>query len=785
MNYIHWLRHARRFVRLFLPAISLSLLSMTSTHAVSGIEMRQALMDMTSQELIDSIYLQIDSLTISSRDFSLDLQPGRLWLLTPVTIEGIDHLYGAYFEGEAKFRFEAPVETEKYQLRRFFESDSLNRFCQGILLLFSDSLAEFLLREGTVIRAGNIDAPTDKLQDEMKYITHDESKTYLFPTLKNIVQPRRRPFLLVGTRLDNGGRVIYQFDSYRREEVSLESYYNPVNIHGYYEPVCRYSVLIDENYVRMNGLDKAELQAHHFVTDVILESGCKIQASANCDFEVTASPAQLVAMRLYSELKVDSVLDERGNQIAFYRYKKKKYESSELYLFFDEPLARGDKKTIKFFYAGKIGTNYLGEYFLNVGAGWYPKYIGGSQATFNMTFRTPAKRSFISTGTLTKNETIGDTILTKWEVTRPAHNVSFNIGNFEKHRFSLEGVPPVEIHFSRNYHTSLGQYYNQTGIALGRDMERQVANDVLNSLKFYSERFGACSQEKIVVSEILSNHGEAFPGFIHLGYFTWINTDRYGYNSRFRAHEVAHQWFGVDAWYETYHDRWLSEGFAEYAALLYLRAVGGHEQFQDHLKEMRNKIFDVRKRLFSSGHQASSISMGPRATSTKTRGDHNLIVYKKGAYVLHMLRLMLLDLTTLSDAKFYAMMREWFTLQKGKEATTQDFKALTEKYVDSNMSWFFKQWVYGTELPEYEFSYELIQSESGEQIPKVEIKQKKVSDSFRMYLLIDIEIENGGHYYTRVLIDKPVLELQLPKVKQKIKKIRLNPFHAVLAKVKQ
>jgi aminopeptidase N len=44
----------------------------------------------------------------------------------------------------------------------------------------------------------------------------------------------------------------------------------------------------------------------------------------------------------------------------------------------------------------------------------------------------------------------------------------------------------------------------------------------------------------------------------------------------FRAHEVAHQWWGHGVQNGSYRDKWLSEGLAEFSALWYLQSERKH-----------------------------------------------------------------------------------------------------------------------------------------------------------------------------------------------------------------
>jgi hypothetical protein len=55
-----------------------------------------------------------------------------------------------------------------------------------------------------------------------------------------------------------------------------------------------------------------------------------------------------------------------------------------------------------------------------------------------------------------------------------------------------------------------------------------------------------------------------------------------------------------------------------------------------------------------------------------------------------------------------------------------------EKYLKEPMDWFFNEWVYGTEIPEYDFKYSLNPGEGGKTVLKVSLAQSGVSDQFVM-----------------------------------------------------
>ena len=54
-----------------------------------------------------------------------------------------------------------------------------------------------------------------------------------------------------------------------------------------------------------------------------------------------------------------------------------------------------------------------------------------------------------------------------------------------------------------------------------------------------------------------------------------------------------------------------------------------------------------------------------------------------------------------------------------------------------------------------------------------------------MYLPVEIEIDKDSKAYIRVLVDSPNFDFTLPNLPKKPKKLILNPFESVLAKVNQ
>jgi aminopeptidase N len=195
------------------------------------------------------------------------------------------------------------------------------------------------------------------------------------------------------------------------------------------------------------------------------------------------------------------------------------------------------------------------------------------------------------------------------------------------------------------------------------------------------------------------------------------------------VHEMAHQWWGHLVGWKTYHDQWLSEGFAEFSAALYLQMFDPKKW---------NTFWDLKRKWLLSknkeGHRP--VDVGPlwlnyQLNAYNEEGNSQLLIYQKGAYVLQMLREMLWDPTQKTpDARFITMMRDFVSTHAAKNASTEDFRRVVEKHMGKPMDWFFNEWVYGTETPHYDFSYQLKDGPGGKTILQVSIAQSEVSSQF-------------------------------------------------------
>ena len=139
------------------------------------------------------------------------------------------------------------------------------------------------------------------------------------------------------------------------------------------------------------------------------------------------------------------------------------------------------------------------------------------------------------------------------------------------------------------------------------------------------------------------------------------------------AHELAHQWFGdlVTETSGTHH--WLQEGFATYYALLAERDVFGDEYYNWKLYEYAQELIEQEK---AGG---SSSLLDSKSSSTT--------FYKKGAWVLHMLR------ERVGDDAFKVGVKNYLEKHQFKNVETNDFISEVEKASGEDLSDFVEAWL--------------------------------------------------------------------------------------------
>jgi len=144
------------------------------------------------------------------------------------------------------------------------------------------------------------------------------------------------------------------------------------------------------------------------------------------------------------------------------------------------------------------------------------------------------------------------------------------------------------------------------------------------------------------------------------------------------------------------------------------------------------------------------------------------------------------------DQEFRAMMHDFVDTYRLKPATTEDFKAMVEKHMMSGMDldhnhkmdWFFNEYVYGTDLPQYRFESDVNSGADGVKL-HFKLIQSGVSSDFKMLVPIYIELADGRTSKLGAMAIKgnTTAEQTVPMAKPPvgIKRVMIDYNHDVLA----
>jgi len=488
-------------------------------------------------------------------------------------------------------------------------------------------------------------------------------------------------------------------------------------------------------------------------------------------------------------LELDDALQARrvewgdGRPAAF----RKGEMSPNLWIECDPPLVGGQHYALRLDYDGPVlerSGDWLRFRTILAATRWYPWQSSNPRATFDLTFHVARPLELVCVGERASVEPGERATTSRWVTAAPVRSASFNLGFFTAYEVKDTRIPAVTVLMSSRGHAALTDSLAKEAQAPGKAMEKQVAADVANSMLFFQGRLGPAGLKQFYATELLGVHGQAFPGLIHLSTTTFHSPNPGSADALFRAHEVAHQWWGVGVAPATYHDRWLSEAFAEFSALWFVQyAAHDNRSYFGTLEEWRKLIVGNRKSAFGSGQQAGPIWLGPRTESSATEGDYGLVIYEKGAWVLHMLRNLMLDLDTMKEDRFNGLMREFFQAHQGADATTEDFRALAEKHADRDLGWFFDQWVYGTDIPKYRFAWKSARGTDSTWTVRCRVEQAGVRGGFRMPVPITVEFEGGKFTRARAWVQGVTSEFDLPPLPLEPKKVTFNDMASVLCEV--
>jgi len=763
---------------------------------------------------------QFETFTVTNLEIKRDvgtilLRSGHVSFLPAV----MGRTVKAVFVGDAQFTLTPAIALERAYLRLITEKETVDEAFSKAVFCFTDGTADEIKRQAQA--GGNEPRAHDVLSDFQKrvryrperprslveYLIAYEGENVDAEMLCDIYNPKREGFFTAYLFGQKYGDLRYYVrprgaipQMLAPEEVGLINV-NPGNER---EGVLYLAHLASEyaNRTASSDEDKRIIDAQHYRIETAIDGGGKLTATCELTFAPLAEGDRLLRFGLLQSLRVTRVTT--GEREIYFIQEPKK-EDASFYAIWPEPMVKGQQYKVTIEYQGDKVIEDAGGGNFAVGArtSWYPSVNAfNDRATFDLTFKVPKSYTLVGVGKLVKSWREENYAASQWVSEVPLAVAGFNYGAFKKKEFTDEPTKyQIEGYATAEVPEYLRGARDQIAMSPSSLSERAMV-DAQNAMRIFTNYFGEAPYGRIAITQQPQfSSGQSWPTLVYLPLSAYLDsTQRWMLLGRISTgltefveevtpHEVAHQWWGHIVGWSSYHDQWLSEGFADFSAGLFLQLT--EKNPDKYLKYWdRHREFITEKNQFGNrANDAGPIWMGLRLITFKTQSAYRQLVYPKGGYILHMLRAMMYDRKT-GDQAFIEMMHDFVKTHFNQNASTESFKRVVEKHMtpamdmDGNkrMDWFFNEWVYGTELPRYKMEYSLTPDAGGKILLKLSVTQSGVSDRFKMlvpvYLDFDGKITRLGEATVVGNSTTPEFSVMLP---QKPKRVLINAFHDVLA----
>jgi hypothetical protein len=535
-----------------------------------------------------------------------------------------------------------------------------------------------------------------------------------------------------------------------------------------------------------------------------IERGGRVDGDAITVFTALQEGIRVVPFQLFSRLRVQSVSDAGGQPLNFIQ--EEKNDDPQFFVVLPKPLKAGEQYAVRTVYSGKDAViNEGGGNYYPAGEAredWFPTNAAtpfGDYASYEMEFKVPKNLTMVASGKLLKEWAEGNQAVSVWASEAPQSTAGFNLGAFKRKDDKVDGIDFSVQSFANS---ESPDYLSQANISTVSMMDKPLAEAHL-AVQLYSDYFGPLANHHVAMTQQTAcNYGQSWPYVVYLPlcaflddtikHFAGLDDLRLQFWNVVGPHEVAHQWWGHQVGFNSYRDQWMSEGFAEFAASLFIQQVWAKDpkMFLDFWKNRREILLE-KTRMGWRANDAGPVTLGYRLTNEKFGDLTFRLIYPKGGYILHMLRMMMWDRKN-ADGAFRAMMHDFTSTYANRVATTEDFKAMVEKHMlpqmdlDGNhrMDWFFNQYVYGTTIPAYNMAT-TFENQNGTTVMKFKLTQSNVPPDFKM--LVPIYLELGDGRVTRLgdarLVGDTSVEQSVPlgQLKQPPKRAMVNYYYDVLS----
>jgi hypothetical protein len=455
--------------------------------------------------------------------------------------------------------------------------------------------------------------------------------------------------------------------------------------------------------------DEADYDVTHYAISATLDpERLYIEGRTEMRLTVRATAVGTLTFKLAEPLQVDSVVAEGLGRLLALRVRGQNAVIVNL----PRTLVRGTTITMAVSYAGRLNSASPDREAVAVQQDsaaihedfaiaaeprllysnrsyWYPQAPVTDYATGVLRITVPDKRACVASGTPASGNPVrvatpkGVGLRYVFVVNQPARYFSTVVSRL---------VPAGDTALTQPVPLSVAVQANPRQAGRGRALSAQAAA----VLRVYGDVLGDFPYPSLTIAlvddALPGGHSPAYFALVNqplpAAKFSWLNDPVAfdGYPQFFLAHEIAHQFWGGAVGWESYHEQWISEGFAQYFALLYAERSLTPER----VTEIRRKLRQTATDYADQG----PIWLGYRLGHIQDDGRiFRALVYNKSAMVLHMLR------RWLGDEVFFRGLRELYRESRYTKIGTRHVQRRFETESGANLTRFFEGWIQSAETP--------------------------------------------------------------------------------------
>lgn len=402
---------------------------------------------------------------------------------------------------------------------------------------------------------------------------------------------------------------------------------------------------------------------------------------------------------------------------------------------------------------------------------WFPCYdFPDDKATSEQYITTGADETAISNGRLVEIINNADKTRTfhyRMEQPHSTYLISLVVGKYSKMTSNYKNIPL--------------EFYTYPGT---ERQARSILNSTPAAIAWFAKKLDYEFPFEVYSQSIVANF--IFGGMENITATTYLDIEVLLSNDATRTipgiviHELAHSWFGNLVTCKDWANLWLNEGFATFLEAAFKEDTLGRAVYLAEMQRNAEAYFSEDRNKYRR----------PIATD-RYREPIDLFddtLYKKGAFVVHMLR------ELVGDEAFWKALNTYLNEYRFQSVGIDELQRVFENETGTDLGWFFDQWLYKAGHPELRVRYSY---EPGSKRLVIDVQQTQVADErtpgvFRLPVEVEIatrrgkvlkqiEITERVQKFT-IPIENPPLSIRFDKREQILKKVDIARAQRAVAR---